>query len=240
MVKRIIQKIIENPAETIVKPTDARQPVFCMDADISGLKDYPFLFFPGGDLGVFKIFFKAADEYGFEINQDIFFESYKKILSPNLYLHKDQSSCFYFKNKDLQDNSFVFEENFLTKYFPVDQIIKTPVFKKTFSCLFIIEGEFLVRREIRLENNETYYSLIFNQTLFFRKLESLLDLLYRKKAIKTTLGQDKEFVREALFEIMDTLFWESIVPSFKGLPIRGLVIRNARLKKVKDLGIIRV
>ena len=240
MLKKILKKIIENPDQIIVKANKGKQAVFCIDADISRLENHPSLFFPGGDLGVFEIFFKSAQEYGFEIDKNVFFDSYKKIFSPNLYLHKDKNSCFCFKKTSLKDKSMIYEEKFLTKYFCLSQAIKTPVLKNSFICVFIIEGGFLVKKDIRLENGDVVHCLVFNQTLFFQKIMSVLNLVYKKKGIKTYYNQDKEFIREALYETTDSLFWDKIAPSFKGLPIRGLVIKDARLKKVKDLGIITV
>lgn len=211
----------------------------CIDGRYKNSQDLAPQAFPGGDLGELALILAAARSYGFEIDREKAFKILIDLIGgeKNFGFHSDHhgdrnspaSGCGHFKqmnldpaayNLEIEDLDFVKEKLAEVKKKGAEEVVLEGDHMERASL--IIKGKWAVMTGYDLETDQgkkLAQVFIFNQTLTDEKHRELAKKLIGDKAVKFKLGEDEEYLYQAVSEMTENHLMETVKRLAPDLPI---------------------
>lgn len=211
--------------------------------------------FPGGDIGELALILATANSFGFEVDQEKAFEALTEVIGgvKNFGFHSDHhgdpkklaSGCGHFKQINLDPKSYTLEEADIS--FIKEKLIEV---EKKGGKQVVLEGDHLEGVILLIRGNWAVYPRFtleespgqklvevfeYHQSLTDEKHRLLAKKLLEKKAVEFKLGEDVEYLYQALSDTAEAHLMETVKRLAPDLPIYQVIFDENGSFKVKNL-----
>jgi hypothetical protein len=212
----------------------------CIDGRYPNIDSLPALAMPGADIGQLAVIMSTANTYGFEIDLERAYQSFVEVIGgeKNFQFH---THCGYYDQIQIDPKAYNLE---------VDQLIfikeKLELLKKLGVQEFLLSGDHNEGAVVQIRGDYGLYpqfeidgptsTFVYHQTLINARHRLIAQKLINKKVIKFFADFDEIYLYEALSEVVDDHFFETLKRLAIGLPIYSAIINNKDDIKVEEMG----
>ncbi|MBI3366853.1 hypothetical protein HY041_04480, partial [Candidatus Roizmanbacteria bacterium] len=212
---------------------------------------------PGADAGELAILFTAANEFGFELIEEKAYQVLIDVVGgvKNLHFHTSKrqeldpiGGCSHFQQFSLHPEAYHLEKEQI-------EFIKIKVKNSVILGAEdeVLAGDHLRGAVLQIRGNYGVYPAYaieikdgrervgffeYHETLVGERHKVLAKKLVQEHAVKLYQGCDEEYLYEALCEITDEHFFETVRRLGKGIPLYSVIFNNDGSFIIKDRGLV--